>query len=122
MYLADLKQLAHLANIDGENEEIIKLLFVMGLPNKVSAQLRATSKIDTLDLTAILQISRALMTEIFKSNLIKVGAVARSNISVTTLRCFNCKGPHYQKDCIEAKEIICYACAKRGHIAQLCAA
>ena len=64
VYLADLKRMAHLANIDGENGEIIKLSFVMGLSNKVSAQLRATPKIDTLDLTAILQISRALMTEI----------------------------------------------------------
>ena len=35
VYLADLKRLAHLANIDGENGEIIKLSFVMGLPNKV---------------------------------------------------------------------------------------
>ena len=47
VYLADLKRLAHLANIDGENEEIIKLWFVMGLFNKVSAQLRAAPKIDT---------------------------------------------------------------------------
>ena len=105
--MADLKQLAHLANIDGENGEIIKLSFVMGLPNKVSAQLRARPKIDTLDLTAILQISRALMTEIFESDLIEVGAVARSNTNATTLRCFNCGGPHYRKDCIKAKEIIC---------------
>ena len=95
VYLADLKRLVHVANIDGENEEIIKLSFVMGLLNKVSAELRATPKIDTLDLTAILQISRALMAEIFKSNLIEVGSVARSNTSATTLRCFNCKGPHY---------------------------
>ena len=62
------------------------------------------------------------MTEIFKGNLIEVGAVARSNTSATTLRCFNCGGPHYRKDCINAKEIICYACGKRGHIARLCAA
>ena len=88
----------------------VKLSFVMGLPNKISAQLRATPKIDTLDLTAILQISRALMTEIFKSDLIEVGAVARTNTNATTLRCFNCGGPHYRKDCIKAKEIICYAC------------
>ena len=94
----------------------------MGLPNKVSAQLRATPKIDTLNLTATLQISRALITEIFKSDFIEVGAVARSNTSATTLRCFNCGGPHYQKDCIKAKEIICYACGKRWHIARLCAA
>ena len=54
--------------------------------------------------------------------MIEVGAVARSNTSATTLRCFNCGGPHYRKDCIKAKEIICYACGKRGHIARLCAA
>ena len=111
-----------MANIDGENEKIIKLSFVMGLPNKVSAHLKATPKIDTLDLTAILQISRALVTKIFKSDLIEVGAVARSNTSATTLRCFNCGGPHHRKDCIKAKEIICYACGNRGHIARLCAA
>ena len=110
-----------MANIDGENEEIIKLSFVMLLPNKVSAQLRLTPKIDMLDLTAILQISRALMTEIFKSDLIEVGAVARSNTSATTLRCFNCGDPHYRKDCIKAKEIICCAFGKRGHIERLCA-
>ena len=119
MYLADLKRLAHLANTDGENEEINKLSLVMGLPNKVSAQLRAKPIIDTLDLTALLQISRALMTEIFKSNLIEVGAVARSNTSATILRCFNCGGN--RKDCIKAKKIICYACGKRGHNARLCA-
>ena len=62
------------------------------------------------------------MTEIFKSDLIEVGAVARSNTNATTLRCSNCGGPHYRKDCIKAKEIICYVCRKRGHIAQLCAA
>ena len=95
VYLADLKWLAHLSNIDNENGEIIKLLFVMGLPNKVSVQLRATLKIDMLDLTAILQISRALMTEIFKSDLIEVGAVVRSNTNATILRCFNCGGKHY---------------------------
>ena len=49
------------------------------------AQLRDTPKIDTLDLTAISQISRALMTEIFKSDLIEVGAVAKSNTNATTL-------------------------------------
>ena len=46
-------------------------------------KLRATPKIDSLALTAILPISRALMSEIFKSDLIEVGAVARSNASAT---------------------------------------
>ena len=69
----------------------------MGLPNKVSAQLRATPKIDMLDLTAILQISKALMTEIFKNDLIKLAQLQEA-IQVRLLSdVFNCGGPHYQK-------------------------
>ena len=75
------------------------------MPGKVSAQLRPTSKIDTLDLTAILQISRALMTEIFKSDLTEVGEEARSNISVTIVRCFNYGAPHDQKTVLRAPGI-----------------
>ena len=65
VFLADFKRLAHLANIkfQDNNEEIIKLVFVMGLPSRVATQLRATPKIETLDLNAVLQISRALVSE-----------------------------------------------------------
>ena len=65
VFLADFKRLAHLANIKFEdnNEEIIKLVFVMGLQSRVATQLRATPKIKTLDLNAVLQISRALVSE-----------------------------------------------------------
>ena len=56
VYLADLKRLAYLANIDGKNEEIIKLSLVMRLSNKVSDQLRATPKIDTLDFSISISI------------------------------------------------------------------
>ena len=62
VYLADHKRLAHLANIGvgDDNEEIVKLAFVMGFPSPVAAQLRATPKIDTLELSSVLQIARAL--------------------------------------------------------------
>ena len=55
VFLADLKHLAHLANIKFEDnkEEIIELVFLMGLPSRVTAQLRTTLKIETLDLNAV---------------------------------------------------------------------
>jgi len=120
VYLADLKRLAKLANF--ENEEIIKLAFVMGLPGKVSAQLRATPKIDTLDLSAVLQISRALMTEVSKGDAFEVVAVSRSrdNKPAAGAGCFVCGGPHYRRNCPKVKQVICFACNKPGHIARNC--
>ena len=52
----------------------------MGLPSPVAAQLRATPKIDTLELSFVLQIARALMLEIGKDDSFKISeeAVARS--------------------------------------------
>ena len=92
----------------------------MGLPSKVAAQLRATPKIDTLNLGSILQIARALMTEITKSDsLFEVGAVARAS---RDKGCFTCGGPPYRKNCPKekAKEVICFSCNKPGHIARYC--
>ena len=121
VFLAEIKRLASLANIGGEeNEEIVKLAFVMGLPSKVAAQLKATPKIDTLNLSSILQIARAFMTEITKSDsLFEVGAVARAS---RDKGCFTCGGPHYRKNCRKekAKEVICFSCNKPGHIARYC--
>ena len=54
VFLSDLKRLSKLAEI-GDNEEILNLAFVMGLPRQISGQLRATHKLDTLNLPAILK-------------------------------------------------------------------
>ena len=122
VFLADLKRLAHLANIKFEdnNEEVIKLAFVMGLPSRVAAQLRATPKIEALDLNAVLQISRALMSEASRSESFEVGAVAQTNESKLNSGCFVCGGPHYRRNCPKVKDIICYACNKPGHVARNC--
>ena len=72
--------LAYLANnkFEDNNEETVKLAFVMGLLSRIAAQLRATPKIETLDLKAVLQISRALMCEASRGNLFEEGVVART--------------------------------------------
>ena len=120
--MADLKRLAHLANIEFEvnNEEIIKLAFVMGLPSRVAAQLRARPKIETLDLNAVLQISRALMSETSRGESFGVGAVARTFESKPNFGCFVCGGPHYRRNCPKVKDIICYAYNKPGHVVRNC--
>ena len=122
VFLADLKLLAHLANIKfkDNNEEIIKLAFVMGLPSRFAAQLRATSKIETLDLNAVLQISQALMSEASKGESFEVGAVAQTCESKPNYGCFVSEGPHYCRNCPKVKDNICYACNKPGHVARNC--
>ena len=108
VFLTDIKRLAHLANFKFEdnNEEIIELAFVMRLSSKVAAQLRATPKIETLDLNAVLQISRALMSEASRSDLFEVGAVARTCESKPNSGCFICGGPHYRRNCPKVRHYL----------------
>ena len=95
VFLADLKRSAHLANMKFEdnNKKIVKLAFVMGLPSTVANQLRATPKIETLDLNAVLQISRALMSEVTRDDSFEVRAFARNCESTPNSCCFICGGP-----------------------------
>ena len=44
VYLVDLKRLAHLANIDNKNEKIIKLSFVMRLPNNLPDKVKSNAE------------------------------------------------------------------------------
>ena len=122
VFLADLKRLAHLASIKFEdsNEEIVKLGFVMGLLSRVAAQLRATPKIETLDLNAVLQISRALIFEASRGDSFEEETVARTYESKPNSGCFICGGPRYRRNCPKVKDIICHACNKPGHVARHC--
>lgn len=126
VFLAELKRLANLANIntDGEDHRLIKLAFVMGLPETISAQLRATPNIGTLQLEAILQIARALMSNVRADESPHVGAVGLSSskplFRKTDLRCYICDGPHYKRNCPKVKSGLCFVCNKSGHIARNC--
>ena len=109
VFLADLKRLALSASIKFEdnNQEIVKLAFVIGLPSRVAAQLRTKPKIETLDLNAVFQISRALMSEASRSDSFEVGADARTCESKPNSGCFICGGTHYRRNCPKVKDIIC---------------
>ena len=132
VFLADLRRLAKLTGLvpTGNDDALLKLSFVMGLPKRVSAQIRATPKIDSMTLGEVLTVARALMTnaEQLRS---EVGAVAMPgrtqgrNGSIDErekdgrLRCFGCGGPHMRKFC-KTNPVACFKCGEIGHIARRC--
>ena len=126
MFLADLKRLAGLANINtnGGDQRLIKLAFVMGLLETISAQLRATPNIDNMLLEAILQVARALMSNVKSKESTHVGAVGFSSskplFKKALVRCFICDGPHYKRNCPKIRTGLCFYCNKPGHTARNC--
>ena len=60
-FMSELRRLANLAGI--ESDELIRCAFICGLPPDVSAQLRASARIEELELHTILETARVLMDE-----------------------------------------------------------
>ena len=118
-YLGDLKRLAKLANVgQRDNNTLIKLSFVRGLPKHVAAQIRATPRLTNMDIEEILAVAKALMAD-YRSEKYDVGAaVAPTKSSV--IRCYTCGGPHMKRFCPQGKQVVCYCCGEAGHIARNC--
>jgi hypothetical protein len=119
VYLADLRRLAKLADV--ENEKLLMRTFIVGLPSAVSRALRALTKVDELSLSDIVSKARAYTSELsttFVDN--SIAAVSRVNIHSTERgehngktaenqqrktylggirRCFRCNGPHLIREC-----------------------
>ena len=52
-----------------------------------------------------------------------LGAVVRRNEAkegVGRVKCFECGGPYFRRNCPRAKPVICFLCDKSGHIARNC--
>lgn len=123
VYLSELRKLAKLAGV--ESEELLKKAFVVGLPAEVSKEIRALSKIDSLDLPAILQRTRALVAE--ESNLCMVSTEGRRSVKppfheskAKQITCFNCGGSHIARFCKAPRKVTCWKCGKNGHISRFC--
>ena len=51
VYMSDVRRLARLAKI--ENDDVIRCAFICGLPSDVSAQLRISTTINTMDMSVV---------------------------------------------------------------------
>ena len=133
VYLADLRRLAAL--FGGIPDAGLGCAFVAGLPASVSRILRAGSRLETMDITAILNRARAVLAE----EEIGAGATVPNNSSsqrwCTTAQvaaevvCRKCGQPnHFARDCRVGRSgrlgsrsnVRCFGCGQPGHIASAC--
>ena len=61
VYMSDVRRLARLAKI--ENDDVIRCAFICGLPSDVSAQLRISTTINTMDMSVVVEQARVLMSD-----------------------------------------------------------
>ena len=105
VYLADLRRLASLVGV-GTDERLILSAFVVGLPQDVSAQLRASSQVDQLSTQVLLEKSRVYMAERVRSG------AAMSAVPSSSSRAKVASGGR--------QKITCWRCNGKGHIARDC--
>lgn len=134
VYLADLRRLTKLASV--ESDAVLRCAFITGLPKSVSAQLRATVKITEAPLDIVVEMARALVSEL-KEPTVRVAAARKMGSRVKSVRtvnsedrlnsrkgpptpkCYGCGGPHLKRWCPQAR---CFKCDGVGHLARDCQA
>jgi len=146
VYLADLRRLA--TAFGGVSDKALGCAFVSGLPEVVRQSLRASSRMEMMDVSEILQRARAILAdEPVAVGAVRAGGGASSLQRVTSTTggaasCYECGLPnHRARDCLArqsrgggrahvpaasgggtrpAKSVKCFLCGECGHIAKFC--
>jgi hypothetical protein len=123
VFLADLRRLACLANIDSDG--LIRCAFICGLPTDVSAQLRASVRITSADLSVVAEQARILMGGRIHGAMVAINP--RATKDQRKIVCHECGGDHPVRFCKNKKQekqenrqsFACWNCGG-GHLARNC--
>ena len=132
VFANELRRLAKLCGLRGEGlEQVVKLGFVMGFPDSISVELQQIVDVERMRVSDLIGRARVLAANKGSTShsLGLAAAVDRTdppqketvNTSRKPVKCFNCGGPHFVRDCAEKKrQVICFRCGGAGHISSRC--
>ena len=120
VYVADLKRLGMLVTKEKVDESWLLAAFVLGLPDSVKNQLRASCDLSDMSFGATVEKARTLVgtREICCAGMVKNGS--------NQVTCFGCGGPgHTRRECPKNRNgsqrgMACHKCGGSGHVSRVC--
>lgn len=124
VYSNELMRLAGVAGFSGDNlQQIVKLGFVTGLPENISAELQQVQDVLNLPMSNLIDRARILTNNVSRNFSAAVSDVSENSGGKTRQfrgKCFRCEGPHMARFCPDKTKIICFKCGVDGHISTHC--
>ena len=109
VYASEIRKLAGLAGFQGDGlKRVVKLQFVIGLPNEVAADLQQVPNIESVEMSVVIERARVLVAN-RKSSITHTVNVAANDVGKGKIfhgkgfkgKCFICGGPHMARVCEE---------------------
>lgn len=141
VFANELRRLAGLSGWKGDGLELaVKLAFVTGFPDRVSAELKQMKDFDEVSMSDLITRARVLVAGNTGASEEVAAVATKEQVTATTRhdpqrmnsgskggarvfrgRCFRCNGPHMARECKEPRPpVTCYRCGKEGHVAYRC--